>query len=120
MSYYSSGPMQKLAKARQAQALAEALVPKRFAVLRYMIDGVKSYSETYGGKGKCYLNFRGGFGIDKEVRRMIKRGEIIVSRGEHHHNSHGGNPTINATVATVTDKGRLAYDNWKRRTKGRN
>lgn len=106
-------------------ARINTLVPKRMYMLMFMIDGFddtppwygsRHWSDKRGGTGSASLNCLGGFGYDATVRRMVRDGEIVLSRHVSHSNAFDGNPTINRTRVTVTDKGRAVYAAWKRRS----
>lgn len=92
---------------------------KRFLVLRSMCEGKYDPWDktTYGGSGQAWINVLGGFGYDRTIKHMVERGEIVISRKPMRRNAHGGNPTINYTYATITAKGRLAWDAMKKRRK---
>lgn len=88
-------------------------LPKKIEMLMFMIDGISDLWGSYGGRGFARLNTQGGYGYDRVVKKMLQKGEIKISRKQHHTNNHGGNPTINITYAYVTDKGRAYYKKWK-------
>lgn len=97
-------------------------MPKRMYMLMFMIEGFDDYPSwsSYrgtrrGGTGQAALNCEGGFGLDTVVKKMIRDGEVTLSRYQSHNNVHGGNPTINRTRITVTQRGREVYLAWKKR-----
>lgn len=93
------------------------VTPPRMKLLSFMIDGWQydSRFNRRGGNGYAPLNCLGGFGYDATVRRMVRDGEIRITRGAHHDNPFRGNPTINRTYAHVTDRGREVYQAWKKK-----
>ncbi|MNV54476.1 hypothetical protein D3C71_1466710 [compost metagenome] len=99
----------------------ELIMPKHIAMLSFMVDGKYEpvARETYGGNGSVRLNSIGGWAFDSHVRKLIDRGHVVISRPKGHTSKFGGTNTVNTTVATITDEGRLAYAVWKKRMKGR-
>lgn len=99
----------------------ELIMPKHIAMLSYMVEGKYDpvAKETYGGNGSVCLNRLGGWAFDSNVRKLINKGHVVISRSKGHTSRHGGTNTINTTIATITDEGRQAYADWKKRMKGR-
>ncbi len=99
----------------------EILIPPTMAMLRRMVDGRQDpyMNQYYPGTGSVRLNCLGGFGYGRETRKMVAKGWITISRSIGHQSCHGGSNTINTTIATITDQGRVAYAKWKQRIGGR-
>lgn len=106
---------------RDRNTRRELVTPKHMAMLAFMVDGKYEpvAKETYGGNGSVRLNSLGGWAFDASVRKLINKGHVVISRQKGYTSKHGGTNTINTTIATITDEGRLAYADWKKRMKGR-
>lgn len=93
----------------------ENISSQRMRMLRFMIEGKTTVQGSkYGGNGKCLLNCEGGFAYNAEVKRMLKRGEITIHRSNGYPSGFSS-AHIRRTCATVTEKGRAAYERWKKR-----
>lgn len=89
------------------------LIPPSMQILHRMVYGYDSIYMNYHnpGTGEARLNCEGGFGYSRDVRKMVKRGWITISRRSY----SGRTSDIRTTIATITDQGRVAYEKWRKR-----
>lgn len=118
---FSDGEITTADKLYAQERREQLLIPQTMQMLRRMVDGRQDpyMNQYYPGDGSVRLNCLGGFGYGRETRKMVKKGWITIYRSQGNQSCHGGSNTINTTIATITDQGRIAYADWKKRMKGR-